>query len=277
MVFPTTDLRCRQIDGGDIATVASLLTRGFPKRDRQYWLRAFAQLTERESPPGLPKYGYLMESEGVPVGTILLICSTMRTGDAVVQRCNFSSWYVEPKFRVYGSLLLSQALQHKEATYLNISPSRHTWAKIEAQGFSRYCDGFFVAFPMVNGLLGGVPAKVFSADRKPEVDFDPFDQEVLEDHAAHGCMSLMVRDARTGLPVRFPCSPGQDRRTMRADDLLPRCRRLHPPRGTDWTLSRAARPTACHRRRERPNPRPHRYLPSRPPQIFQGPTAPASR
>ena len=99
MVFPTTDLRCRQIDGGDIATVASLLTRGFPKRDRQYWLRAFAQLTERELPPGLPKYGYLMESEGVPVGTILLICSTMRTGDAVVQRCNFSSWYVEPKFR----------------------------------------------------------------------------------------------------------------------------------------------------------------------------------
>ncbi len=203
MVFPTTDLRCRQIDGGDIATVASLLTRGFPKRDRQYWLRAFAQLTERESPPGLPKYGYLMESEGVPVGTILLICSTMRTGDAVVQRCNFSSWYVEPKFRVYGSLLLSQALQHKEATYLNISPSRHTWAKIEAQGFSRYCDGIFVAFPMVNGLLGGVPAKVFSADRKPEVDFDPFDQEVLEDHAAHGCMSLWCATPERAYPFVF--------------------------------------------------------------------------
>ena len=159
MVSPAPGLRCRQIDEGDIAALAALLTHGFPKRNCQYWLRAFAQLTKREPPPGLPKYGYLMESEGVPVGAILLICSTMRMGDALVPRCNFSSWYVERKFRAYGSLLVSQALQHRDATYLNISPAPHTWTTIEAQGFSRYCDGFFVAVPMLNGLFGSVPSE----------------------------------------------------------------------------------------------------------------------
>ena len=203
MVSPTTDLRCRQIDGGDIAAVASLLTRGFPKRDRQYWLRAFAQLTERESPPGLPKYGYLMESEGVPVGTILLICSTMRMGDALAPRCNFSSWYVEPKFRPNGSLLLSEALKHQDATYLNISPARHTWAKIEALGFSRYCNGIFVAVPMLSGLLRGTKVQVFGADRQPDVDFDLFDQQLLLRHAAHGCLSLWCSTSECAYPFVF--------------------------------------------------------------------------
>lgn len=145
MLCPQLRLRCRQIDGSDVDALATLLSRGFPRYNRQFWIQAFAQLTRHEPPPGFPRYGYLMESDGVPVGTILLICSTMRVVDSVVPRCNFSSWYVEPKYRRYGSLLLSEALRHQNATYLNISPSRHTWAKIEAQGFSRFCDGIFVA------------------------------------------------------------------------------------------------------------------------------------
>jgi hypothetical protein len=103
MISPSTDLRCRQIDRADIAALATL-----PNRNRLYWLRAFAELTAREPPPGWPKYGYVMESEGVPVGVILLICSTVRAANALVPRCNFSSWYVEPKFRPNGSLLLPQ-------------------------------------------------------------------------------------------------------------------------------------------------------------------------
>jgi hypothetical protein len=203
MVSAPTGLRCRQIDGGDIAAVATLLTRGFPQRDRPYWLRAFAQLTEREPPPGLPKYGYLMESDGVPVGVILLIFSTMRVGDALMPRCNFSSWYVEPKFRRNGSLLLSEALQHQDATYLNISPARHTWAKIEAHGFSRYCDGIFLAVPMLNGLFRRTKLRVFATDRQPDVDFDPLDQQLLLRHAAHGCISLWCSTPEYAYPFVF--------------------------------------------------------------------------
>jgi hypothetical protein len=174
MVSPVPGLRCRQIDATDISAVAALLTRGFPNRKREFWLRALAQLAAREPPPGLPKYGYLIESDGTVVGVILLICSTMSAGDSVATRCNLSSWYVEPTFRAYAPLLVSHALQHKDATYLNISPAPHTQPIIEAQGFLRYCDGIFIAVPMFNGLFGGARVKVFGAHWQPEVDFDPF-------------------------------------------------------------------------------------------------------
>ena len=54
---------------------------------------------------------------------------------AAVPRCNLSSWYVEPSFRAYAPLLVSQALRHKHVTYLNVSPAPHTLPIIEAQGF----------------------------------------------------------------------------------------------------------------------------------------------
>jgi hypothetical protein len=111
MVSSVPPLRCRLISEPDIAAVAALFARGFPNRNRRFWLRAFARLMRREPPPGLPKYGYLMESGGVPVGAILVICTTMRTAEGTATRCNLSSWYVEPKFRAYASLLVSQALR----------------------------------------------------------------------------------------------------------------------------------------------------------------------
>src|SRR5262249_37175189 len=65
-------LRCRQIDEPDIEAVASFLARGFPAHDRGFWLDAFARLTKHGPPPGFPKYGYLLESDRVVVGAILL-------------------------------------------------------------------------------------------------------------------------------------------------------------------------------------------------------------
>ena len=147
---------------------------GFPNRGRQFWLHALRRLTGHEPPPGLPKYGYLLETGGVPVGAILLICSTMREGDQIATRCNLSSWYVEPAYRTYATLLVSQALRHKDVTYLNVSAAPHTWPIIEAQGFSRYCDGVFVAMPTLQGLFSGAGVKVFDAAQKPAVAFDPF-------------------------------------------------------------------------------------------------------
>jgi hypothetical protein len=116
MVSASPAIRCRQIDEGDVAAVAELLRGGFPNRNRRFWQRALSALARREPPPGLPKYGYLLESAGAPVGAILMICSAMRTGDTLAPRCNLSSWYVEPAFRTYAPLLVSQALRHKEVT-----------------------------------------------------------------------------------------------------------------------------------------------------------------
>jgi hypothetical protein len=151
----------------------------------------------------LPKYGYLLDSGGAVVGAILLICSTMRSGEGLATRCNLSSWYVDPSFRAYAPLLVSQALRHKDVTYLNVSPAPHTRPIIKAQGFSCYCDGIFIAVPMLKGLFGGPAVEVFDAQRRPEVAFDPSDREVLLEHAAHGCISLWCATRERAYPFVF--------------------------------------------------------------------------
>ena len=201
--LPVTGLRCRQIDEADIGIVASLLARGFPAHDRRFWLDAFDRLTRHQSPPGLPKYGYLLESHGIVVGALLLICSSMRTGDEVAVRCNLSSWYVDPAFRAYAPMLVARALRHKNVTYMNVSSAPHTRPIIEAQGFSRYCDGIFVAVPMLQGLFGGAKVEIFEAPRQPAVELDAFDKEILLEHAAHGCISLWCVTPAGACPFVF--------------------------------------------------------------------------
>jgi hypothetical protein len=203
MVAAVPGIRCRQIDEGDVPAVAELLTRGFPNRNRQFWHHALEQLTRREPPPDLPKYGYLLETDGVLVGAILLICSAMPAGKALAPRCNLSSWYVEPAFRAYAPLLVSQAMRHKEVTYLNVSAAPHTWPIIEAQGFSRYSEGIFIAFPALNVAAEATHVDVFDAHQRPAASFDPFDQEVLLQHAEHGCISLWCATAQHAYPFVF--------------------------------------------------------------------------
>lgn len=204
MVGTVPGVRCRQITDADIPAVVALLARGFPSADRNFWQRGLHQLGRLRPPPGLPKYGYLLDNEGTAVGTILLICSTMRAGDKPVTRCNLSSWYVEPAFRAYAPLLTSRAHAHKDVTYLNVSPHPNTWPIIEAQGFSRYCDGKFFAIPMLNKMFGkpdGV--HVFNARVHPTVGFDPFEQEMLLQHAKFGCISLWCATSERAYPFVF--------------------------------------------------------------------------
>jgi hypothetical protein len=188
MVSALPAIRCRQIDESDVPAVAGLLRRGFPNRNRQFWHRALNELTRREPPPGLPKYGYLLETGGNLVGAILMICSAMRAGETVAPRCNLSSWYVEREFRAYAPLLVSHALRHKEVTYLNVSAAPHTWPIIEAQGFSRYSDGLFLAVPALNRRSGGDKVEVL--DAREQAPADAREQDMLLQHAGHGCLSL---------------------------------------------------------------------------------------
>jgi hypothetical protein len=203
MAPPAPAIRCRQISDADIPGIIALLTRGFPSRQQHFWRQALAQLGARQPPSGLPKYGYLLESADAPVGAILLICSEVRSGGEPIRRCNLSSWYVEPAFRSYAPLLVSRALSHRNVTYLNVSPAPHTRPIIEAQGFARYSEGIFVAAPMLNGLFGATGARVFDARRRPAVGFEPFEWEILQQHAALGCVSLWCVTSERAYPFVF--------------------------------------------------------------------------
>jgi hypothetical protein len=182
------EMHCRQIDKADVEAIASLLEHGFPAYDRGFWLSALARLTEHNPPPGYPKYGYLLEFESRVVGAILLICSTVPL--AATPRCNLSSWYVEPRFRAYATMLVSRAIRHKDVTYLNISPAPHTGPIVEAQGFSRYCEGNFIALPWLNGLFEKTAVGIINADVQPGVEYDPLERDLLIQHKTYGCISV---------------------------------------------------------------------------------------
>ena len=77
-------------------SVITLLTRGFPS-PRRYWEVGFERLRTRCVPPDMPRYGYVLEADGKPVGVILLISSLRWIGDRRELFSNLSNWYVESR------------------------------------------------------------------------------------------------------------------------------------------------------------------------------------
>ena len=197
----TAKIRCRPIVDGDLDTLADLLERGFaPRRTRAFWQRALACLRTRAVPAGMPRYGYLLENDGVPVGVILLIFAT--TPGTGTPRANVSSWYVDPAFRGYAPLLVSQALKLKQVTYLNISAARHTWPILAAQGYKRYSSGIVVAAPALQ-RSGEHGVRLIAAGRTPDAPHAPFARELMTEHVGFGCIGVWCVTAERALPFVF--------------------------------------------------------------------------
>jgi hypothetical protein len=192
-------IRCRQIADADLDGVAALLRRGFgTRRTLAFWHHVLACLQARAVPPDMPRYGYLLEREGSFVGVILLIFATTPGSSAL--RANVSSWYVDPAFRSYAPLLVSQALKRKAVTYMNISAVRHTWPILEAQGYQPYGKGIFVALPMLARSAAG---RLLAADLDPGAPYEPFEPGLLRDHAAYGCTSFWCVTPERAYPFVF--------------------------------------------------------------------------
>jgi hypothetical protein len=204
-------IRCRRIEDADADNVVALLARGFAaRRPRRFWERVIEVLATRSSPPGAPRYGYLLENDGAAVGAILQIFSTPRQGDIsaaagekATTRCNVSSWYVDPAFRGYAPLLVSQALKQKGVTYLNISSVPHARPIVEAQGYLRFSNGVFVALPCLSRPPAGIEARVVSAAEQPQAHFEEHERDLLRDHAGYGCLSLWCQTTERAYPFVF--------------------------------------------------------------------------
>jgi hypothetical protein len=194
-------IRARQIGASDLNAVAELLASGFAARPREFWSGVLARLTAHATPKGLPKYGYLLETGGRVVGAILLIFSRAN-GDATTIRCNVSSWYVQPQFRSYASLFVSKALSHRGVTYLNITAAPHTLSLVRAQGYTQYSAGVFVAMPALQRHAPDVTITV-ARPGAGVATAEPFERELLLQHAEYGCLSLWCADEEGARPFVF--------------------------------------------------------------------------
>jgi hypothetical protein len=204
-------LRCREISETDIGAVADLLTRGFVDRSREYWERGLRRQAARKIPPGYPRFGYMLDCDGLPVGVLLLLYASRDDGVQTTVYCNLSSWYVEPAFRNYAPLLTKIAQKNKEVTYVNISPARWTWPIIETQGFEPYCSGMFLSVPALSRVRPGMTVEIVAADARTIDGLSTGEAELLTRHARYGCLGLICRST-TGAALPFILLPVRIRR-----------------------------------------------------------------
>ena len=182
-------VRCRPIGPADLGAVATLLCEGFAGRSRASIETGLARLTARDVPDGLQRYGYCLDTGSRLVGVILLIASERQTDSGTALFCNVASWYVLQDFRAYAQLLVSMALKNKQVTYTNVSPAPHTWEIVEKQGYTRYCNGLFLAAAILKRPAPGVVIEPFGApDHEGMADF-----AMLLRHQQMGCEVVVAR------------------------------------------------------------------------------------
>jgi hypothetical protein len=193
----------RQIEERDLDSVGDLLTRGFVPRSRQYWMRGLHRQRTRSLPQDVPRYGYLLEHEGVPVGCLLMIHSTRIIDGEVVICCNVSSWYVDPAFRNYAAPFASMTQKRKDVTYFNVTPALPTWPILEAQGFAVYCRGLYFSFPALSRRERRMTVKAVTQDTTSVTGLPDEELALLRRHAGYGCLSLVCSTAEETLPFIF--------------------------------------------------------------------------
>jgi hypothetical protein len=196
-------IRCREIGEADLDGVADLLVRGFYGRSRDYWLQGLRRQATRGVPEGFPRFGYMLDHQGMPVGVLLLIYSLREVDGKRAVHCNLSSWYVEPAFRNYAPMLTSLAQRHKDVSYFNISPAHWTWPIIEAQGFRPYCKGVFFSFPALSRNAREATVEFVSPDTRSIDGLPLADAELLIRHAGYGWTSMVCRTADGAFPFVF--------------------------------------------------------------------------
>jgi hypothetical protein len=195
-------VRCREIAQADCDAVVDLLTRGFD-RSRSHWSRALQLLTRHATPEGFPKYGYLLENDGKPVGVLLLLFTSVMIGDERQIRCNVSSWYVEPEFRGYAAILSRRGTRHKNVCYFNISPAPHTWPMLKAEGYKPFASGRVIAFPAFCRSRSKARVSVVEPGAAADAGLTTGEIDILLDHAGYGCLSLVCESKGTKHPFVF--------------------------------------------------------------------------
>lgn len=195
--------RFREIQESDVEAIADLLTRGFVHRSRDYWMTGLRRQRTRSLPPQAPRYGYLMEHDGRPVGCLLLIYSARTIDGETATCCNVSSWYVDPEFRNYAALFATMTQKRKDVTYFNVTPARPTWPILEAQGFKVYCRGLAFSLPVLSRNGSAMRVETVTADTPAVAGLADHELELLRRHAGYGCVSLVCRSDTEVIPFVF--------------------------------------------------------------------------
>jgi hypothetical protein len=193
----------REITETDLEMILDLLCEGFFQLPRRYWASVLEKLRNRTVPDGLPRYGFMLESQGRAVGLLLMIVSVVHRDGKSMTRSNGASWLVHPDFRIYAPLLLDRSLRVPVDCHLNVFAEPHTFPLIESRGFKRLTNGVFIAVPAM--VPGWRHTRIVNAGNldKAKHPIPDTDREILVDHLRAGRISLWVETNDGGYPFIF--------------------------------------------------------------------------
>jgi hypothetical protein len=171
--------------------VVDCLCRGFPQRDRSYWIRALTRLSQRPAVAEFPQYGWALENADRIVGVVLTLYTRYpgQEGDEV--RCNLSSWSVDAEFRPYGAKLVTTILKRRDVTYTNISPAPATLKANWALGFRPFTTGQFAFLPAFGSAQRSCRVLEARPDLAEMAMLSDSERYILSEHSALGCRSLI--------------------------------------------------------------------------------------
>ncbi len=205
---PRSAIRCRAITDQDLNAVVRLLTKGFPGRSQSYWRLGLDRYRSTRPQSGELEIGFVLLSGDEIVGVLLTFHSVREAEGRRTKVCNLSSWYVEPAFRTYATLLEQFATREKDVVYINISAVRRTWPMQEARGFRRYSRGAFVTAPLLSRPRRNTTVQLFAdsaaSNRLPEAE-----QRLLADHSRFGCICLVAEGEHGPTPFVFIWRPAE--------------------------------------------------------------------
>jgi len=196
----TADPLIRQIGERDLPQVATLLTESFPRRSRSYWETGLAKLGARPSLPGRPRYGYVIDDDGIR-GVLLAISSRHGKEGEEMTMTNISSWCVAPSHRgPAAATLYAHAASGSGVTYTNLSAAPHTLKIITRLGFQEWTAGQIVGIgrgtsPDFSGIV--------SVEDATSEGLSAREVAVLRDHQELACLAFCVRIKDRVAPVIF--------------------------------------------------------------------------
>lgn len=196
-------LTCRPIEDSDWEGIIECLGRNFPTRQRSYWERVAARMAKRPVVADLPKYGYVLDMSGHIVGVLLTLYFEHPGQEGAEIRCSLSSWSVDPEYRAFAGKMVIAVLRRKHVIYINVSPAPGTEKVNEALGFRRYADGQLGFLPVLSKTRQ--PYRVLEARSDlPEMSMlSEGDRDILLQHAALDCLSLICVGEGKAFPFVF--------------------------------------------------------------------------
>jgi hypothetical protein len=196
-------IRCREIGVADLDAIVDLLTTGYQISNRDFWLRRIKRLSAYAPPLEFPKYGFILECDDAPVGVIFTIFSSYIVDEAEKIRCHLAYWYVAPAYRSYAPMLARRALRNSDVTYVIGTPIDHVLPVLKAQGYVQFCNGRFVAAPMLARRSERARVELVASNFRADGDIRPWEAELLSRHAGYGCISLTCNAANGRHPFVF--------------------------------------------------------------------------